>query len=40
MEQVSVPAVDAVANEDTIDWVLIGVGAKLPRMGCAIVDGS
>jgi hypothetical protein len=32
--------VDAVANEDATDGVLVGVGAKLPRTGCAVVDGS
>jgi hypothetical protein len=32
--------VDAVADEDTTGWVLVGVGPKLPRMGCAIVYGS
>jgi hypothetical protein len=32
--------VDAVADEDTTSWVLVGVGAKLLRMGCAVMDGS
>jgi hypothetical protein len=32
--------VDAVADEDTTSWVLVGVGAKLLKMGCAVMDGS
>jgi hypothetical protein len=32
--------VDVVADEDATSWLLVRVGAKPPRTGCAVMDGS